>query len=74
MTAGTAFDGVLDGGVNVNIAKYSLPLGNGIGISVARTDSAANALRGPNAGNTYGATYSMNAISAALDYTDAALA
>ena len=53
----TAFDGVLDGGVNVNIAKYSLPLGNGIGISVARTD-AANALKGTNAGNTYGATYS----------------
>ena len=71
-TAG-AEDGVLDGGVNVNIAKYSLPLGNGIGISVSRTDSAA-ALRGPNAGNTYGATYSMNAISAAFDYTDAALA
>ena len=70
-TAG-AEDGVLDGGVNVNIAKYSLPLGNGIGISVSRTDSAA-ALRGPNAGNTYGATYSMNAISAALDYTDTAL-
>ena len=70
-TAGDA-DGVLDGGVNVNIAKYSLPLGNGIGISVSRTDSAA-ALRGPNAGNTYGATYSMNAISAALDYTDTAL-
>ena len=70
-TAGTG-SGVLDGGVNVDIAKYSLPLGNGIGISVARTDSAA-ALRGPNAGNTYGATYSMNAISAALDYTDAAL-
>ena len=71
-TAGDA-DGVLDGGVNVNIAKYSLPLGNGIGISVARTD-AANALKGTNAGNTYGATYSMNAISAAFDYTDAALA
>ena len=69
----TAFDGVLDGGVNVNIAKYSLPLGNGIGISVARTD-AANALKGTNAGNTYGATYSMGAISAALDFTDAALA
>ncbi|MDC0113005.1 porin [Burkholderiaceae bacterium] len=69
----TAFDGVLDGGVNVNIAKYSLPLGNGIGISVALTD-AANALKGTNAGNTYGATYSMNAISAAFDYTDAALA
>ena len=65
-------DGVLDGGVNVNIAKYSLPLGNGIGISVSRTDSAA-ALRGPNAGNTYGATYSMGAISAALDFTDVAL-
>jgi len=70
-TAGTG-SGVLDGGVNVNIAKYSLPLGNGIGISVARTD-AANALKGTNAGNTYGATYSMNAISAALDYTDTAL-
>ena len=71
-TAGDA-DGVLDGGVNVNIAKYSLPLGNGIGISVARTD-AANALKGTNAGNTYGATYSMDPISAAFDYTDAALA
>ncbi len=65
--------GVLDGGANVDIAKYSLPLGNGIGISVARTD-AANGLKGTNAGNTYGATYSMNAISAAFDYTDAALA
>ena len=64
---------VLSGGVNVDIAKYSLPLGNGIGISVARTD-AANGLKGTNAGNTYGATYSMNAISAAFDYTDAALA
>ena len=63
---------VLDGGANVDIAKYSLPLGNGIGISVARTD-AANGLKGNNAGNTYGATYSMNAISAALDYTDTAL-
>ena len=63
---------VLDGGANVDIAKYSLPLGNGIGISVARTDAAA-ALKGANAGNTYGATYSMNAISAALDYTDTAL-
>ena len=51
---------VLSGGVNVDIAKYSLPLGNGIGISVARTD-AANGLKGTNAGNTYGATYSMNA-------------
>ena len=71
-TAGTG-SGVLDGGVNVNIAKYSLPLGNGIGISVARTD-AANALKGTNAGNTYGATYSMDPISAAFDYTDAALA
>ena len=70
-TAGTG-SGVLDGGVNVNIAKYSLPLGNGIGISVARTD-AANALKGTNAGNTDGATYSMNAISAAFDYTDTAL-
>jgi len=69
----TAFDGVLDGGVNVNIAKYSLPLGNGIGISLSRVDSAA-ALKGLNAGNVYGATYSMNAISAAFDYTDAALA
>ncbi len=65
--------GVLDGGANVDIAKYSLPLGNGIGISVARTDAAA-AIKGLNAGNTYGATYSMNAISAAFDYTDAALA
>lgn len=71
-TAGTG-SGVLDGGVNVNIAKYSLPLGNGIGISVACTD-AANALKGTNAGNTYGATYSMGAISAALDFTDVALA
>jgi predicted porin len=64
---------VLSGGTKVDIAKYSLPLGNGIGISVARTD-AANGLKGTNAGNTYGATYSMNAISAAFDYTDAALA
>ncbi len=73
-TAGTG-SGVLDGGVNVDIAKYSLPLGNGIGIgiSVARTD-AANGLKGTNAGNTYGATYSMGAISAALDFTDVALA
>ncbi len=71
-TAGTG-SGVLDGGVNVNIAKYSLPLGNGIGISVSRTDSAL-ALKGTNAGNTYGATYSMGAISAALDFTDVALA
>ena len=71
-TAG-AEDGVLDGGANVNIAKYSLPLGNGIGISVSRTDSAL-VLRGTNAGNTYGATYSMGAISAALDFTDVALA
>ena len=47
-------------------------MGNGIGISVARTD-AANALKGTNAGNTYGATYSMGAISAALDFTDVAL-
>ena len=60
---------VLDGGANVNIAKYSLPLGNGIGISVSRIDSAA-ALKGLNAGNVYGATYSMGAISAALDVTD----
>ena len=64
---------VLSGGVNVDIAKYSLPLGNGIGISVARTDAAA-AIKGLNAGNTYGATYSMGAISAALDFTDVALA
>ena len=64
--------GVLDQGVNVNIAKYSLPLDNGIGISVSRTDSAL-VLRGTNAGNTYGATYSMGAISAALDFTDVAL-
>ena len=70
-TVGTG-SGVLDGGVNVNIAKYSLPLGNGIGISVSRTDSAL-VLRGTNAGNTYGATYSMGAISAALDFTDVAL-
>ena len=70
-TAGTG-SGVLDGDVNVNIAKYSLPLGNGIGISVSRTDSAL-VLRGTNAGNTYGATYSMGAISAALDFTDVAL-
>ena len=69
----TAFDGVLDGGVNVNIAKYSLPLGNGIGISLSRVDSAA-ALKGLNAGNVYGATYSMNAISAAFDYTDTVMA
>ena len=65
-------DGVLDGGVNVNIAKYSLPLGNGIGIGVSRVDSAT-ALKGTNAGNVYGATYSMKAISAAFDYTDTAL-
>jgi predicted porin len=64
---------VLSGGTKVDIAKYSLPLGNGIGISVARTD-AANGLKGTNAGNTYGATYSMNAISAALDLTDTAMA
>ena len=70
-TAGTG-SGVLDGCVNVNIAKYSLPLGNGIGISVARVDSAL-ALKG-SAGNVYGATYSMNAISAALDLTDTATA
>ncbi len=66
-------DSVLSGGTKVDIAKYSLPLGNGIGISVARTD-AANGLKGTNAGNTYGATYSMNAISAALDLTDTAMA
>ncbi|MDG1107214.1 MAG: porin [Burkholderiaceae bacterium] len=71
-TAGTG-SGVLDGGVNVNIAKDSLPLGNGIGISLSRVDSAA-ALKGLNAGNVYGATYSMNAISAAFDYTDTAMA
>ena len=71
-TAGTG-SGVLDGGVNVNIAKYSLPLGNGIGISLSRVDSAA-ALKGLNAGNVYGATYSMNAISAAFDYTDTVMA
>ena len=70
-TVGTG-SGVLNGGVNVNIAKCSLPLGNGIGISVSRTDSAL-VLRGTNAGNTYGATYSMGAISAALDFTDVAL-
>jgi predicted porin len=64
---------VLSGGTKVDIAKYSLPLGNGIGISVARTD-AANGLKGTNAVNTYGATYSMNAISAALDLTDTAMA
>ncbi len=71
-TAGTG-SGVLDGGVNVNIAKYSLPLGNGIGIGVSRVDSAT-ALKGTNAGNVYGATYSMNAISAAFDYTDTEMA
>ena len=63
---------VLDGGASVDIAKYSLPLGNGIGISVSRIDSAA-ALKGLNAGNVYGATYSMGAISAALDVTDVPL-
>ena len=34
-------NGVLDGASTVNIAQYSLPVGNGFGISIARIDDTA---------------------------------
>ncbi len=64
--------GVLDGASNVNIAQYSLPVGNGFGISIARIDDAKD-LEGQNPGNVYGATYAMAGFNAKVDVTKAQL-
>ena len=64
--------GVLDSASNVNIAQYSLPVGNGFGISIARIDDTATG-EGANPGNVYGATYAMAGLNAKLDVTQAKL-
>ncbi len=65
-------NGVLDSASNVNIAQYSLPVGNGFGISIARIDDTATG-EGANPGNVYGATYAMAGLNAKLDVTQAKL-
>ena len=64
--------GVLDSASNVNIAQYSLPVGNGFGISIARIDDTATG-EGANPGNVYGATYAMAGFNAKVDVTKAQL-
>ena len=70
--AGARNNGVLDSASNVNIAQYSLPVGNGFGISIARIDDTATG-EGANPGNVYGATYAMAGFNAKLDVTQAKL-
>ena len=65
-------NGVLDGASTVNIAQYSLPVGNGFGISIARIDDTATG-EGANPGNVYGATYAMAGFNAKVDVTKAQL-
>jgi len=65
-------NGVLDSASNVSIAQYSLPVGNGFGISIARIDDTATG-EGANPGNVYGATYAMAGFNAKLDVTQAKL-
>ena len=64
--------GVLDSASNVSIAQYSLPVGNGFGISIARIDDTATG-EGANPGNVYGATYAMAGFNAKVDVTKAQL-
>jgi len=71
-TAGARNNGVLDSASNVSIAQYSLPVGNGFGISIARIDDTATG-EGANPGNVYGATYAMAGLNAKLDVTQAKL-
>ena len=71
-TAGARNNGVLDSASNVNIAQYSLPVGNGFGISIARIDDTATG-EGANPGNVYGATYAMAGFNAKVDVTKAQL-
>ena len=70
--AGARNNGVLDGASNVNIAQYSLPVGNGFGISIARIDDTATG-EGANPGNVYGATYAMAGFNVKVDVTKAQL-
>ena len=70
--AGARNNGVLDSASNVNIAQYSLPVGNGFGISIARIDDTATG-EGANPGNVYGATYAMAGFNAKVDVTKAQL-
>ena len=71
-TAGARNNGVLDGASTVNIAQYSLPVGNGFGISIARIDDTETG-EGANPGNVYGATYAMAGFNAKVDVTKAQL-
>ena len=73
LSAGTRNLGVLDSASNVNIAQYSLPVGNGFGISIARIDDTATG-EGVNPGNVYGATYAMAGLNAKIDVTQTKLA
>ena len=70
--AGARNNGVLDGASTVNIAQYSLPVGNGFGISIARIDDTETG-EGANPGNVYGATYAMAGFNAKVDVTKAQL-
>ena len=71
-TAGARNNGVLDSASNVDIAQYSLPIGNGFGISIARVDETKQG-EGANPGNVYGATYAMAGFNAKVDVTKAQL-
>jgi len=70
--AGARNNGVLDSASNVDIAQYSLPIGNGFGISIARIDDTETG-EGANPGNVYGATYAMAGFNAKVDVTKAQL-
>jgi predicted porin len=73
VSQGTRNEGVLDSASNVNIAQYSLPVGNAFGISIARIDDTATG-EGVNPGNVYGATYAMAGLNAKIDVTQTKLA
>ncbi|UFS56196.1 porin [Comamonadaceae bacterium M7527] len=72
VTAATQNKAVLDSATNVDVLAYALPVGNGLTLTVKRTDANKTG-EGSNPGTTYGAEYAAGALSAKLDRTSAAL-
>jgi predicted porin len=69
VAASTRNNGVLDAAGNVDIIAYTLPVGNGLTLTVNRTDTPGTG-EGANPGTTFGAVYSAGALNAKIDSTD----
>ena len=72
VAASTRGNGVLDGAGNVDIIMYTLPVGNGVTLSVNRADTVGTG-EGANPSTGYGVSYSAGALSAKADVTNARL-